>query len=122
MGTPGGTHGQPGPPAISATALLLLLSSLLLANLPVQVWAEITDEGQLNAVAALTNASNGPCVDNNSWSIPGDPCSGPTTGGRRITCNTAKTEILAVRCYGLPSSVSFTLPSEVSGLTHMTLL
>ena len=121
MGTPGGTHGQPGPPAISATALLLLLSSLLLANLPVQVWAEITDEGQLTAIASLTNTSNGPCIDENDWGTPGDPCSG-TTFSRRITCNAERTQILAVRCYGLPSSVSFTVPSEVSGLTYMTLL
>ena len=121
MGTPGGTHGQPGPPAISATALLLLLSSLLLANLPVQVWAEITDEGQLNAVAALTNTSNGPCINENDWGTPGDPCSG-TTSNRRIYCNAERTQIIAVYCYDQPASLSFTVPSEVSGLTYMTLL
>jgi hypothetical protein len=89
----------------------------------VDVWAAITDQGQLNAITAMTDRSNGPCIDDSTWDIPGDPCSGPTSGTtRKIICNAAKTQILEVWCYGLPASISFTLPSEMSGLTYMTLL
>ena len=102
--------------------LLLLLSSLFLLHLSVKVGAAITDEGQLTAFAALINTSNGPIMDVNDWSNASDPCSGPTgvyvTTGF-ITCNAAKTKILEVSFYNLPASVSFTLPSEMSGLTYM---
>ena len=119
---PSGRSGSRSHTPWLAWPLLLFLSSLFLANLPVEVGAAITDQGQLNAIAALTDQNNGPCIDNNTYIIAGDPCSGTGSSTRRIVCNAEKTQILQLYCYGLPASVSFTVPSEMSGLTYMTLL
>ena len=109
-------------PLLAWPHLPLLFSSLFLVYLSVEVGAVITDEGQLNAVASLTNTSNGPIIDDSDWAIAGDPCSGSTSGFSYITCNAEKTQILAVDILPQMPGLSFTLPSEISGLTHMTKL
>ena len=96
---------------------LLLLLLLLSAWLSVPcVEAAITDAGQLEAIAAMTNPNNFIFTSINTTTC----ATSPSTYNRRIVCNVALTQILEVYCYNQGSDLSFTLPPALSGLTYMT--
>lgn len=78
---------------------------------------EITDPGQLAAIASMTDPNNGPMFT----SIDPTDCSysGPYGFGR-ITCDASKTNIVSVSYQN--TNTSFTLPPEMGGLTAVTTL
>lgn len=95
----------------------ILIAKWILLRSTTLTQAEITDLAELNAINAMTNTSNGPMFDKDTFNTVDCTVSPSSPGtGQFVNCDNAKEHILEI---GHSLDRSFTLPPELGGLPQL---